>query len=142
MKSYSLKSPLTVKISEICFRLIRMGREARGPSVWVRKEMKTGQEAMLLKLAGGVFLMLCFSHLCVCTTNIPPRKFRSKYNKYHSAFVCFKLECSVEGFPASAQSTYIMQRRYFFSLFILRVNLWLHWPHAPPTALSTMALVL
>ena len=58
--------------------------------------------------------MLCFSPLCVCTTNTSPRKVRSRYNNYHSVLVCFKLECSVEGFPTSAQSTYIIQKWYFF----------------------------
>lgn len=121
-----------------------MGREVGAQVYGARKERgKIGQEALLLKLAGGGVLMLCFSPLCVCTTNTSPRKVRSRYNNYHSVLVCFKLECSVEKFPTSAQSTYIIQKWYFFfSLFILRVNLWLYRPHAPPTALSTMALVL
>lgn len=54
--------------------------------------------------------------MCVCTANTSPRKVRSKYNKYHSVLVCFKLECSVEGFLASAQSTYIIQVVFFFFL--------------------------
>lgn len=44
-------------------------------------------------------------------------KVRSRYVNHHSVLVCFKPECS-GGIPLPAQSTYIIQKWYFFfSLF-------------------------